>query len=280
NELIALQKQNLEILATWKRLATSQYENGKTTLADALRVDLMVNELKTEIPLLEDKHRPLQIAFNRLLNRDDSIAIDAQLDSSVSTFSSDSIKWEEHPRILELNKRIASKKYQSEAIVKQGAPKLGIGLDSVIVGERKDMAIDGNGRDAFMPMATMSIPIFRNKYKAAITETNLQIDSYEHSITATKNELITQLENAKYEAKRQEDLKALYEIQITQITQIQRLLLSEFSNSGKDLDELLLTQMKLLDYQMKEVKAKTATNIIAHKIDYLLARDHNETLLR
>ncbi len=68
--------------------------------------------------------------------------------------------WSEHPRIQELQLKIQSKQKQVTVIEKQSLPKLGIGLDYIIVAERSDMNGPRNGQDAIMPMVTMSLPFF------------------------------------------------------------------------------------------------------------------------
>src|SRR5690606_20362046 len=101
----------------------------------------------------------------------------------------------------------------------QGLPKLGVGLDYVIVGERSDMTFEDNGRNVFMPMVTMSIPIFRGKYKAAQKEAQLMQESF----TFQKNELANTLESSYeivwFEIQKQFELIQLYQEQILESQQ-------------------------------------------------------------
>lgn len=276
NDLIEIQESNLSLLNSWKRLATGQYENGKTSLADVLRIDLIIKEIGTELSLLQDKRKPLSVTFNRILNRSDTVSIVmeklVQMDTVPTLLEYD---WSDNPRIEELHKRIAATQAKSAVIEKQGLPKIGAGLDYVIVGERTDMNVPDNGKNAFMPMVSISLPIFRAKYKAAIKETELQSEAYQYSIRAIENELSSSYENLRYDMDRENQLIDLYQNQILETQQIQSLLLSAFSNSGKDLDELLRIQMQLLSYQIKKIKSQTRLKILAENLDYLLARTSN-----
>ncbi|MEQ8714545.1 MAG: TolC family protein [Cyclobacteriaceae bacterium] len=265
--LLAVQVDNLELLKSWKRLAIVKYENGETALADVFRIDLLIKELETELSLIEGRRKPLTIAFNRLLNRDDeeviAVAQWKELDASDTPAFVD---WSTHPRMLELQKRIAAKQALGKAIEKQGLPKIGAGLDYVIVGERDDAMVPDNGRNAFMPMVTVSLPIFRKKYSAAIDEAELQKEAYELDLQSVENELVAKLEQLRYEIQRETELSDLYQRQIQDTEQIQRLLLSGFSNAGSDLDELLRIQMQQLNYEIKLINAKTRTmTAIANK---------------
>ena len=273
DELIQVQESNLEILKSMKQLATVKYENGNTSLADVLRVDLIVKEIETELSLLGDKRQPLTVFFNRILHQPDTTSI--VLEESMQTKSSTSIlenDWSKNPRIEELNKRIEVAKAQSTVIEKQGLPKIGAGLDYVVVGERTDINVPGNGKNVFMPMLSISLPIFRGKYKAAIEETELQTEAYQYSILAIENELASTYENLRYDVNIENQLLDLYQKQMVETEQIQSLMLSSFRNSGEDLDELLRIQMQLLGYQMKEVKAKTRLQTALANIDYLISR--------
>ncbi|MFT7282495.1 MAG: cobalt-zinc-cadmium efflux system outer membrane protein [Cyclobacteriaceae bacterium] len=86
-----------------------------------------------------------------------------------------------------------------------------------------------------------------------------------------ENDLVSQFENLKYNVSRENELLAFYQIQMGETEQIQSLMLSAFSNSGKDLDELLRIQMQLLNYQTKKIKSQTRLKILAENLDYLLA---------
>lgn len=277
-EVLVIQHENLEILQSWKRLATIQYESGKTSLADVLRIDLMVQELETELSLLDDQKLPLRVTFNRLLNRADTSSINLSgslVTEPVFVAISD---WSTHPKTLELNKQIEAKQMQLTVIEKQGRPNIGAGLDYVVVNERTDLPagqaganVPDNGKNAFMPMITVSLPIFRKKYQEAQRETELNIDSYQHSLVALENELSTQYEKLKYEIAREQQLFDLYERQITETRQIQNLLYTAFSDSGSDLDELLMIQQQLLNYSIKKAKSQTRLKTKIANMNYLLA---------
>jgi cobalt-zinc-cadmium efflux system outer membrane protein len=269
-QLVEIQKASLSVLKSWKTLATAKYENGQTTLVDVLRVDLMIQEMETEITLLETMKRPLTVTFNNLLNREDTIAIkvESQVAETPVYVETD---WSEHPLLQELDLKIQSKEKQRSVIEKQSLPKLGVGLDYIIVAERTDMNVPGNGQDAIMPMVTVSLPIFRKKYKSALSETSFQSEGYTLMRQSTQNELENMFENLKYDIQKENNWIDLYRKQAEKTEQIQRLLLSEFSNSGKDLVELLRVQMQLLSFQKNEVKAKTRLLTALANLDYVLA---------
>lgn len=270
-----LQKENLNLLESWKRLATIQYESGKTSLADVLRIDVQKKEIETELSLLNDEKRPYGVAFNRLLNRPDTTVVNLSDTSFLESVLYEMPNWDTSPQIVGFNKRIEANQKQLTVIEKQGLPKIGAGVDYMLVGERTDVNVADNGKNAFMPMVSISLPIFRRKYQEAGKETELRIESLQYSIGNMQNQLSTQYERLRFEISRELQLLELYDGQITETQQIQNLLFTAFSDSGSDLDELLRLQMQLLGYQMKEVKSETRLRILAAKLDYLLAGTSN-----
>ncbi|MBK8503535.1 MAG: TolC family protein [Saprospiraceae bacterium] len=75
DQIIEIQKENLRILETDKELATSRFQFAKGPMVDVIRTDIMIDELNTEIALMEQKRKPLQVALNRLLNRPENTLI-------------------------------------------------------------------------------------------------------------------------------------------------------------------------------------------------------------
>ena len=53
----ALLEDNLQILQTYKRLALSAYENNRGALADVIRVDIMIEDAKIELKILNNQLR-------------------------------------------------------------------------------------------------------------------------------------------------------------------------------------------------------------------------------
>ena len=51
---------------------------------------------------------------------------------------------------------------------------IGFGLDYINVTKRPDMTFNENGKDIVMPMVSLSIPIFNNKYKSQTKQNDLQ----------------------------------------------------------------------------------------------------------
>lgn len=271
-EHIDLVKENIEILKTYKRLATSAFENNRGSLSDVIRVDIMIENEETELSILKDQLIPLRVNFNRLLNQADSIPITIANDLSYNSVN----KNYRRDSLLVQNPLLTSLELQQEAIKsselvarKSALPQFGLGLDYAFVEERSDVNIPDNGKDAFMPMVSVSLPIFRKKYTAAIKEAQLGQQAIEYKREAIKNSLVSDYEQASFQLTKAEDLIELYNRQIEKTNQLIQLLYSSYSNSSEDFEEVLRMQQQLLKYEMAKVTAQKNHFISLAEIEYL-----------
>jgi cobalt-zinc-cadmium efflux system outer membrane protein len=273
--IIKFQEENKAILETFKTLATSQFKNGRGTMVDVVRVDLMLQEILTEINVLKKKREPLVAEFNNVLNRElhaeviiaDSLAIDFPSPE----FSADSLM-ENNPRLAELE--ITESAWEAEAVVarKQGLPKLGVGLNYTVIGKRTDMELPDNGMDAIMPMVSISLPIYRKKYRASVKEAELMRTSVSERREEVTNNLLAAFEMARFEKQKAVQEYRLYNSQIQSSQQAITLLLSTYSSSGKDFEEVLRMQQTLLRYQITRASALKDYFIALARLDYLIGK--------
>ncbi|MEX2591094.1 MAG: TolC family protein, partial [Chitinophagales bacterium] len=276
-----IEQENIEILESYKSVATKKFENGKAAMADVLRVDIMLNDAITNLKILKDKEQPLRVSFNKLLNRNenDSISIVDSIDYKEfsAEYYNDSL-FENHPLLSELDLKIKAAEAGELAAKKKGLPQIGLGLDYVIIGERTDLSgaaasdLNDNGKDAFMPMLSVGIPIYRSKYKAAVKENRLMQESYALQKQEQENALKSNIEMQWFELRQQLDLLKLYEQQIQSSRQTLNLLYSAYSNDNSDFEEVLRMQQQLLKYRKMKATALAQYNIGLAKFNYLTAK--------
>lgn len=261
-------EQNLEYLKVVKTIATSAYENGNVSLADVLRIDLNIKQVESRLKLINEKEAPLRSIFNNLLNVSDTFQV--EYDSLVApNIETAEVDFEGHPLIQELDYRQQAGEAKIKAIDKSSLPKFGVGLDYVFVDERTDMNVADNGQNAFMPMVSFTLPIFRKKYKSAIQEVEFQNESFQLMETARVNMLSSSYEELNYRMLSENEKWRLFSELEKQTLTINRLLLSEYENSGKNLNDLLQVQLQLLDYQEKKISACVNLNVNQAELDYL-----------
>jgi len=272
-----IEHENIRILESYKTIANQKFKNGTGTMVDVLRVDIILKDAQTNLSILRDKEKPLFTTFNKLLNRPESATV--QISDSLNTeiltenFRKDSLI-AANPTLKALDFKVQSYKAAELAAQKQGLPKLGVGLDYVLVSERTDVSIPDNGKNVFMPMVSVSIPIFRGKYKASVKEARLMQESYTLQKEEVANTLISEYEMVWFQVQQQLQLLSLYEQQIQTTQQSLNLLFTSYGNSGKEFEEVLRMQQQLLKYQKTSATALVQYHIAVEKINYITSKSY------
>jgi outer membrane protein, heavy metal efflux system len=279
-EWIKIEERNVAILESYKTITNSKFKNGAGTMVDVLRVDIMLKESQTNLKILNKKSTPLLALFNKLLNRGELepviISDTLVIDPMSLAYAKDSLVVN-HPLLNALELRIKAGEASERAANKQGLPKLGIGLDYIMVGERTDLAPGvatppDNGKDAIMPMVSVTLPIFRRKYRAAVKEAQLMQESYTLQKTEVTNSLNSNYEMVLFDIRQQTDLISLFDQQIMESEQALNLLFRSYSNSGKDFEEVLRMQQQLLKYDKLKISALAQYQIAVAKLNYITAK--------
>ena len=272
-----IEKKNIEILQSYKNFTNSRFKNGTGAMADVVRVDIMLNDANTSLTILDKKEKPLLAAFNRLLNRHEheaAIVIDSLPSDNLRDHFREDILLKNNPVLNELDLKIKSNEASALAAHKQGLPKLGVGLDYVVVGERSDLAISDNGKDVFMPMITVTIPVFRRKYQASVKEMHLNQENYSLQKEEYTNSLSSSYEMAWFETEQQKELLILYDRQIKESGQVLNLLFSAYANSEVSFDEVLSMQQQILKYEKMKATAVAQYQVAIARLNYLTAKSY------
>lgn len=272
---IQLKKENFSILDSYRELALSRFRSGSSPMVNVVKVDIQRDAAMIEIELLEEKRKPLETRFNLMLRREKGEAIvlqDSILPENALAFNETDENFDGHPRLTGLEKQKEAYEMQDIIAQKEGNPMVGLGIDYSIISKRTDANPDMNGRDAIMPMVSVTLPIFRKKINAARKEAQLMGESILEQQEAQRNELQNEYEAALYELNSARKLLDLYDRQIASSGQANKLLISGYSNSITDFDEVLQMNQDVLMYQTQRIEALKNGLIAQAKLDYLMVR--------
>ncbi len=276
NRMIQLEEKNLQILDTYRELSLSKFKSGKGAMVDVVRIDIKRSESSTNIQLLKDQNQPLQIGFNSMLNRDINEIINIPdfllVDDIEISLKRDSL-FSKNPKLLRLEKQKASYEAQQIIAKKEDYPMIGLGVDYSIISKRDVPDLEMNGQDAIMPMVTLTLPIFRKKYKAAQKEAELMVQATTYEKQAVENNLQASYSMANYSLLKAKRLKELYKNQLESTNHAIKLLLAAYSNSGTDFEEILSMNQDLLMLETATVTANKNEFTAQSQIDYLLSKE-------
>jgi outer membrane protein TolC len=240
--------------------------SGGSGLADLYRVQMEIAELENSISLQKDQLQTISARFNSYLNRKPQTPV--QLAEKLSADSLNISLQSVSDSMLQHNPMLGMLQYEQqsldarkEMVTKMGYPMVGLGLNySLIKMDPAAMAPEMNGKDMVMPMVTVTLPIYRKKYKAMQEEVRLQKTATEQGFQATANALQTEYYEAiqlYHDAQRR---MKLYQNQADLANKSLNILMKSFSASGSGLTDLLRIQQQTLDYETRQIEAITDNN--------------------
>ncbi|NQV52201.1 MAG: TolC family protein [Flavobacteriales bacterium] len=270
-KLVEIEESNLDIFGSLHTISKSKYVNDMGSMADVYRVEIAIDESRTVIELLKEQRSSLEFQFNNLLNRGDTATVHVTDSLSMPTqpFAESAEGFTLHPRQLSIAEMKSSADAAEQAAKRSGYPGFGLGVDYVLVGDRTDMNVAGSGKDALMPMLSLSLPIYRKGYTAARKEAQKLQEAYAEQSLQLENELESELDRAVYDRLKARSNYDLLHRQIAKTETIVELLINEYSNDAMNFEVLLREQQNLLNYQKDKVRFLTIAFTTEAHIAYL-----------
>ena len=171
NQKQELYNQRIDLLLLFKQTILSRVENGSTNLADAILIQLKIDELKQEIPILENaKSNPVS-TINHLLNRpvNTPIVIEEKLEFAAEFNGLDSLQsfiTQNHPAIKQLtaNEAVVQQRLAIHSL--ENKPQFQVGVNYTMVDRRSVVNLEGNGRDILQISGGISLPLNPTRYQS------------------------------------------------------------------------------------------------------------------
>jgi cobalt-zinc-cadmium efflux system outer membrane protein len=163
---IRVNRATLELLSELEKLARAQNEVGKVTLQDVLRAQIEQNRLKTDVANLEDSRNALHAEFKSALGLGQNEAdppLPIRFEPASLDLSSEKLlasAMENSPRLKAMEAEVHAAQAAIVLANKGRNPDFGIGL----------MADARMSPVLYRPVATVSLPIWRDKIAAQIAE--------------------------------------------------------------------------------------------------------------
>lgn len=249
--------ENIELLKIYEKLALTSVEVGKASAVDVLRLQMRQNELKQLRQILEQNYLAELTTFNKLLNRDKNTEViivnGLVMPLEGELINSDNLAL--HPELLKYDKLYTSVEQSELLNQKESNPMLGFGLDYIAVSERPNMDFSDNGKDIVMPMVSVSIPIFNNKYKSKSKQNELK----QQEILAQKESRLNTLETLLDKAiKSSNSARISYDTQTKNLKQAkdaETILVKSYETGTIDFNDVLDVQELQLKFQMNQIES-------------------------
>lgn len=248
---------NIKLLEMYRELALNSLEVGSASAVDVLRLQMRQNDLVQQKETLDQELQAEKIQFNNLLNREtdlevmtvDSMAVppeDMLLDLKIDKV---------HPELVKFDRLYESVTEAERVNQKEALPKIGFGLDFIPVAERTDMVVDENGKDILMPMVSVSIPVFTNKYQSVSRQNEIR----QQKIMADREARLIKLESLLAAALSRRSSARItadtFSENIEQAEDAEEILVKNYETGTIDFDDVLDIQEMQLKFQIGHIEA-------------------------
>jgi len=264
--------ENIQLLETYERLALTSVEVGKASAVDVLRLQIRQNELLQEKEVLEQQAFGVQAGFNKLLNRDYDVMVktvsELQLPAEEIMVAYDELSL--NPELLKYDKLYESVSQSELLNQREGLPMIGFGVDYLPVTARTDMDPIDNGKDVLMPMVSVSIPIFNNRYKSISKQNDLK----QQEIQTQKAQRLNVLESAFAKAISQRNQARIkfntQQKNLKQAKDAEEILIKNYETGTIDFNDVLDIQELQLKFQMNLIESVQTYFVQQSYINYLI----------
>lgn len=260
---------NITLLQTYERLALNSLEVGKASAVDVLRLQIRQNELRQQKEVLLQENKGIQAAINSLMN--------LPYDKEVVVVGSFEIPEEENfynyenldvnPELLKYDKLYQSVEQAEVLNQKESAPMLGFGVE--YVNQENSPMITSPYKDMVMPMVSLSIPIFNNKYKSQTRQNELRKQEIQFQKEERLNVLKADLSKA---ISQQNQARIKFSIQkqnLKQAEDAEEILIKNYETGIIDFNDILDIQELQLKFQTAQIESVTMYYVQSAIINYL-----------
>lgn len=252
--------------------------SSSTGMSEVLRIELEIVELESNMETILSELRTESAKFNSLLNRplNSELALPKTLEQVPYIFDAttmDQVK-ANNPMLEMILEEGQAYKAMGEMNKKMSYPMFGIGVQYMLNNKTNDAMLamgNMNGKDMIMPMVSVSIPIYRNKYKAQQKESKLWWESSQEKYASTVNTLEADLVRTKHQLDDAARKISLYTKQTEIAVVTYNLAVREFATGKNDLTNIIQVQRQLLDYKLKQADAIASYNTMVATIQKLIS---------
>ena len=240
-------------------------KGGGTGLSDVYQIQIEQGDLENNLSSLKNEEKIVIARLNSLLNRTQNTPVAGAglltaevLDSTYLTVSGSMFSHNPMLGMLEYEQQslTARKKMQKQ----MGFPMVGLGVNYTVI-NKSDMSTSSmNGQDMIMPMVTLTLPVYRKKYKAMQLETGYQKTASEQNYQATANSLQTEYYEALQLYNDAQRRMKLYDSQSQLAKKTLDIQIKTYSTSNSSMTDILRTRLQLFDYEFRQVEALTDYN--------------------
>ncbi|MFH0907337.1 MAG: TolC family protein [bacterium] len=268
DERIRINRDTLGLLADIERSARAQNEVGKVTLQDVYRAQIEQDQLTTEIANLDDSHRPLFAQFKGALGLTHDQA-DPPLPSVFASTPLDlaaddllAAAFARNPRLKAMEADVRMAEATIALAAKSKVPDFSLGL----------MADVKASPTMFRPLATLTLPIWRDRIAAQIAQAQAGQRAAAARLSNEQIMLTVDFAMKSYDYREVTRMLALLQDQlIPKARKSLDIARSGYLSGQIDFFNLVDAERMLLGFQLDEVEARTRREIVLAELSLMIA---------
>jgi cobalt-zinc-cadmium efflux system outer membrane protein len=271
--------ENTELVKQLEGVSQARFKAGGT-LGAVTKAQVELSKLQDRSISLEAMRSPLQARLNSLLNRPADAPIPnpelsanghVSLPGEAMLFS---WQMEANPILQTLARRIEQEEHSARLARKSGMPEFGLGFDYIVTGPARVAGIPDSGQDAAIAMFSISIPLWRGKYRAAVDEAEARRNAVESTRRNQVNQLEAKLKMALYLFRDAERKINLYGTTLlTQARSAFSVAQQNYESGSSDFLNLIDAQRALLEIELEYQRALANQQKALAEIEMLVGRD-------
>jgi outer membrane protein TolC len=254
--------------------------SGSSDLVSIYRIQIESGDLRNSIELLRSEEKTAVALFNSYLNRSPEMPvitgdtlltenIDYALESGRDSINSN------NPMLRMIGYERQSYEARKKMVTGMGYPMVGVGINYSIIKRSEMSTSDMNGKDMVMPMVSVTLPVYRKKYRAMKKEADLLGTAAAQNYQATANSLQTEYYRAVQQYQDSQRRLKLYNEQHQLASKTFEIMLKSFSATSTNLTDVLRVRQQMHDYEINKVGALTDLNTAAAGLKRLMATSSN-----
>lgn len=252
----------LELTQTFEEVLRARYRVGAGSHPELIRAQVELGELEDRVLQLKAMRPSLVAELNAVLDRPASVAVPAmdQLPGRVALTDAEGlveIAKRTNPILLGLDEQVAEQQFMAAAARKDGLPDLTVGVDYIFTGRALTPGTPGSGDDPIMLSVGINLPIWRDKYDAAVRESLARRLSIASERADQSNRIEAAIHRAWFEHTDADRRVRLYEqTLIPKAEESLRASLAGFRGGETSFLDLLDTERTLLEFAVAAERAR------------------------
>ena len=200
---VAITKDHIKLLTNLESVARTRFKTGHASHTAVIQAQVELGKLDDRSRSLDSLREPIVAKLNAALKRPSdaflpwprTIPYDSQAFTDEEVF-----EWltQENPDLKRLDFLAKKEDLATKLARKDYYPDITIGLDYVDTGESRMPNTPDSGKDAVIAMASINLPIWHGKYRAAEKEARLRYAAVQDQRIDTENQLEADLKLALY----------------------------------------------------------------------------------